>query len=139
MCSKSYGTKSRASKLLGLLRRNLPTCDRRVKEAAYLGLVRPLLEYASQAWDPYTDNLSNEIDKIQRRAAHFVTFDYQNYDPGSVTTLLKDLGWMSLKNRREVDRLCLFKKGLDNNAILPPGRIIKTDQKDIKINVIAFI
>lgn len=28
----------RASKLLGLLRRNLPTCDRRVKEAAYLGL-----------------------------------------------------------------------------------------------------
>ena len=93
----------RASKLLGLLRRNLPTCDRRVKEAAYLGLVRPLLEYASQAWDPYTDNLSNEIDKIQRRAARFVTSDYQNYDPGSVTTLLKDLGWMSLKNRREVD------------------------------------
>ena len=45
----------RANKLLGLLRRNLSTCDRRVKEAAYLGLARPLLEYASQAWDPYTD------------------------------------------------------------------------------------
>ena len=29
----------RANKLLGLLRRNLSTCDRRVKEAAYLGLV----------------------------------------------------------------------------------------------------
>ena len=45
----------RANKLLGLLRRNLSTSDRRVKEAAYLGLVRPLLEYACQAWDPYTD------------------------------------------------------------------------------------
>ena len=119
----------RASKLLGLLRWNLPTCDRRVKEAAYLGLVRPLLEYASQAWDPYTDNLSNEIDKIQRRAARFVTSDYQNYDPGSVTTLLKDLGWMSLKNRREVDRLCIFKKGLDNNAILPLDEVSKPTRK----------
>ena len=46
----------RANKLLGLLTRNLSTCDRRVKEAAYLGLARPLLEYAIQAWDPYTDN-----------------------------------------------------------------------------------
>ena len=118
----------RASKLhvLGLLRRNLPTCDRRVKEAAYLGLVRPLLEYASQAWDPYTDNLSNKIDKIQRRAARFVTSDYQNYHPGSVTTLLKYLGWMSLKNRREVD---LFKKGLDNNAILPLDELSKPTRK----------
>ena len=43
--------------------RNLSTCDRRVKAVAYLGLVRPLLEYASQAWDPYTDNLSNEVEK----------------------------------------------------------------------------
>ena len=115
----------RANKLLGLLRRNLSTCDGRVKEAPYLGLVRPLLEYASQPWDPYTDNLSNEIEKIQRRAARFVTSDYQNYDHGSVATLLKDLGWKSLKNRREVDRLCLLKKGLDNNAILPLDELSK--------------
>ena len=30
----------RTNKLIELLRRNLSTCDRRVKEAAYLGLVR---------------------------------------------------------------------------------------------------
>ena len=108
-----------ANKLLGLLRWNLSTYDRRVKEAAYLGLVRPLLEYASQAWDPYTDNLSNEIKKIQRCAACFVTSDYQNYELGSVTKLLAELGWKSLKNRRKVDRLCLLKKGRDKNATLP--------------------
>ena len=84
-------------------------------------MVRPLLEYASEAWDPYTDNLSNEIEKIRRRAARLVTSDYQNYELGSITTLLKDLGWKSLKNRREVDRLCLLKKGLDNNAIAHPA------------------
>ena len=114
--------------ILDLLRRNLSTCDRRVEEAPYLGLVIPFLEYASQAWDPYTDNLSNEIEILQRRAARFVTSDYQNYDHGSVTTLLKDLGWKCLKNRREVDRLCLLKKvkkGLDNNAILPLDELSK--------------
>ena len=52
-----------ANKLLKLLRRNLSICDRKVKEAASLSLVRPLLEYANQAWDPHTDNLSNEIKK----------------------------------------------------------------------------
>ena len=111
--------------LLGLLRRNLSiSSDRKVR-----GLVRPLLEYASQAWDPYKDNLSNEIEKIQRRAARFVISDYQNYELGSVTKLLKDLGWKSLKNRREVDRLCLLKKGLDNNAILPLDELSKPARK----------
>ena len=119
----------RANKLLGLLRRNLSTCHRRVKEAAYLGLVRPLLEYASQIWDPYTDNLSNKIEKTQRRAARFVTSNYQNYELGSITTLLKDLGWKSLKNRREVERLCPLKKGLDNNALLPLNELSKPARK----------
>ena len=109
----------RTNKLLGLLRRNLSSGDKRVKEAVSFGLVRPLLEYASQAWDLYTDNLSNEIEKIQRRAARFVTSDYQNYEFGSVTKLLEDLCWKSLKNRRKVDRLCLLKKGLEKNAELP--------------------
>ena len=93
------------------------------------GLVIPLLEYGSQAWDSYMDNLSNEIEKIQRRAARFVISDYQNYELGSVTRLLKDLGWKSLKNRREVDSLCLLKKGLGNNAILPLDELSKPARK----------
>ena len=58
------------------------------------------------------DNLSNEIKKIQRRAARFVTSDYQNYELGSVTTLLKDLSWKSLKNRREVRQTLSSQKGI---------------------------
>ena len=77
--------------------------------------------------------LSNEIDKTQMRAVRFVTSDYQNYDPDSVTTLLKDLGWMSLTNRREVDRLCLFKKGLDN-TILPLDELSKPTRKTIHMH-----
>ena len=37
---------------LGLLRRNLYTCPQEVKEAAYKGLVPPVLEYSSSVWDP---------------------------------------------------------------------------------------
>ena len=36
---------------------------------------------------------------------------------------------MSLKNRREVDKLCLFKKGLDNNAILFLDELSKPTRK----------
>ena len=46
-----------------------------------------------------------------------------------LTTLLKALSWKSLKNRREADRLCLLKKGLDNNAILPLDELSKPARK----------
>ena len=75
-------------------------------------MVRPLLEYASEAWDPYTDNLSNEIEKIRRRAARLVTSDYQNYELGSITTLLKDLGWKSLKERERSRQTLSSQKGI---------------------------
>ena len=36
----------RANQILGLLRRNLYFCVQKTEEAAYVGLVRPILEYA---------------------------------------------------------------------------------------------
>ena len=38
---------------IGFLRRNLFSCPQDVKEAAYKGLVRPVLEYGSSVWDPH--------------------------------------------------------------------------------------
>ena len=37
---------------LGFLRRNLSACPHDVKESAYKGLVRPVLENGSSVWDP---------------------------------------------------------------------------------------
>ena len=130
---------SRANKLLGLLRRNLSACDKKIKEAAYFGLVRPLLEYASQAWDPHTSNLIDEIEKVQKRAARFVMSDYRNYEPGSVTNLLNQLGWHSLQKRREIDRLCLFKKGLDNATPLPLDSLVRPSRKTRHMHKEYFI
>jgi hypothetical protein len=45
---------SKANKTNGFLRRNLKIPSIRIKEQAYFTLARPLVEYASTVWDPYT-------------------------------------------------------------------------------------
>ena len=69
---------TKASKTLGFLRRNLFSCPHDVKEAAYKGLVRPVLEYGSSVWDPHTKCLQEELEKVQNRAARFVTRNYSH-------------------------------------------------------------
>ena len=75
---------SRSNKVLGLLRRNLSFCNYKVKQAAYIGLARPVLEYASVIWDPHTENLKSEIEKVQRRAARLVNSNCYNFEPGTM-------------------------------------------------------
>ena len=70
MCTK-------ANRTLCFLRRNLYQCHQDVKEAAYKGLVRPVLEYASCVWDPQGLVLQEEIKKkVQKKAARFATSSY---------------------------------------------------------------
>ena len=54
---------TKANRTLGFLRRTLFSCPRNVKEAAYKGMVRPILEYGSSVWDPHPDKLQKEIGK----------------------------------------------------------------------------
>ena len=51
---------TKANRTLRFLRRNLYSCPPDVKEAAYKGLVRPVLEYGSSVWDPHTHDLQEE-------------------------------------------------------------------------------
>ena len=44
---------SKASRVLGMMKRNLWNCPKKVKEIAYTTIVRPKLEYACAAWDPH--------------------------------------------------------------------------------------
>ena len=86
---------TKANRTLGFLRRNLYSCPPDVKEAAHKGLVRPVLEYGSSVWDPHTHGLQEELEKVQNRAARFVTGNYV-FETGSMTGILGQLKWESL-------------------------------------------
>ena len=81
---------------LGFLTRNLSAWPKDVKESAYKGLVRPVLKYDSSVWDPSGIFLQEEFEKVQKRAARFVTGNYI-YETGSMTGILEQLKWESLK------------------------------------------
>ena len=55
--------------------------------------------------------LQEELESVQKRAARFVTGNY-NYETGSMTGILGRLKWESLKKRRKDNRLILLYKGL---------------------------
>jgi hypothetical protein len=110
---------ARATRVLNLLRRNIYSCSADTKALAYTSLVRPHLEFALAAWDPYTESDSNKLDKVQRRAARFVNREYRRN--ASVSQMMSRLGWESLAIclRRRTIRLSLFYKGLHGLAPIP--------------------
>ena len=105
------------------LRRNLYSCPQEVKEAAYKGLVRPVLEYNGYVLDLSGAGLQNELEKVQNRAARFVTGNY-NFETGRMTGILEDLKWESHKKRRRDSRLILLYKSLKGKANIPTDDII---------------
>ena len=98
---------TKANRTLGILRQNLYSCPQEVKEAAYKGLVCPVLEYGSSVWDPRGVVLLEELESLQKRAARFVTGNYK-YENGSMTGILGQLKWESLKKRRKDNLLILL-------------------------------
>ena len=114
---------TKANRTLGFLRRNLYSCPQDVKEAAYKTMVRLILEYGSSVSDPYTQGLQDELEKVQNRAARFVTMNYTR-EEGSMTGIIEQLKWESLKKRRKDNRLILLYKGLKDKARKPTGDLI---------------
>lgn len=89
-----------------------------IKSHAYKSLIRPVLEYSSSVWDPYTDHLVKKLEMVQRRAARFTLNQYRRTD--SVTTMLRTLDWPTLEQRRQQARLTmLYKIHHDHVAIDP--------------------
>ena len=60
---------------------------------------------------------------VQNRAARFVTRNYV-YETGSMTGILGQLKWESLKKRRKDNRLILLYKGLKGKARIPADDLL---------------
>ena len=65
-------------------------CPSKLKETAYLSLLRSNLEYAATIWDPNYVRDIDSLEQVQRRAARFTTGDY--HTTSSVTAMLAELG-----------------------------------------------
>ena len=105
---------NRSTKVLNFIKRNLNSCPLDTKKTAYLMLVRPIMEYAAPIWDPYYDTDIYKLEKIQRRAARWILSEYSRTT--SVTSLLSGLNIPTLQQRRQLSRLTLFYK-IINNAL----------------------
>ena len=116
---------TKANSSVAFLRRNLQISQRHIKSNAYTTLVRPQVEYAAAVWDPYTKGNQHKLEMVQSRATRYVCNNYVR-EEGCVTTMLHELGWRSLQQRRADMRLVLLYKcihslvALDLNSYLIP-------------------
>ena len=99
--------------------------------------MRLILEYGSSVLDPYTLGLQDELEKVQNRAARFATRNYIR-EESSVTGILEQLKWGSLKNRRKDNRLILLYKGLKGKARIPTGDLIPKTRRCRNQHSMAF-
>jgi hypothetical protein len=118
-------TAGKANRALGFLRRNINDCNTKVKSAAYITMVRPIMEYASSAWDPHTKKDAQKLESVQRRAARFARNNYRDKTPGCVDNMLKSLQWNSLEERRKTNRLIMLHK-INNGLVgIDKGQYLK--------------
>lgn len=89
--------------MLNFIKRNLSKCCCSIKSIAYTTLVRPILEYATEVWDPHYKCFIYKIEMVQRRVARWVLSDYRFQS--SVTAMIDQLGWVTLEQRQKRNRL----------------------------------
>ena len=100
-------TVKKANNSLAFLRRNLARCPKDVKAQSYQTMVRPILEYASTSWDPYTVTNIQQLEAVQRRAARFVCGDYKT--TSSPSQMIAELGREPLQTRRANAKLVMIR------------------------------
>ena len=124
----------KANKKLGFLKRNVKVKDCSLKEKAYKAIVRPTWEYCSSVWDPQHMTQAATIEKVQRRAARWVTGRFHN--TLSVTDMLSDLKWRDLDQRRADNSLCMAYKIVHGLVAIPVGHFINVQRDGVHLQPI---
>ena len=108
----------KANSTLAFIQRNLYSCPQNVKSVCYQTLVRPTLEYGCAVWDPHQQNQIDLIEKVQKRAARFVTNNY-TLIKGNSDRNLATLGWIPLRERRARIKVTLIFKAINGLIDIP--------------------
>ena len=119
----------KANNTLAFLRRNIPTnCSKQIKEQCFKTLVKPILEYGCCVWDPHLKNQINNLEKVHKNAARFVTNNYQ-YEHGSTLQNMKQLGWTPLEEQRARNKMVIFFKATNDLIDIPINDLIKSNRR----------
>ena len=123
-------------KKINVLRKLKYTLSRDSLDKIYNTFILPCLEYACELWDGCSLADQNKLEKIHNQAARIVTglplF-------ASIDSLYTETGWVSLKERREKRKLCMFYKIHNNlapNSIsnLIPQQVRETTPYNLRQN-----
>ena len=90
--------------------------------------MRPILEYGCAVWDPHHKNDIESLEKIQKRAARFVTGNYDLHH-GSTKFNMSKLQWKPLEERRACNKLNLLYKSKKGFIDLPPSQFLKENPR----------
>ena len=94
----------------------------KLKETAYKTFVRPKLQYARSAWDPQHQKDKAALERIQRKAARFITGNYDRTT--SVTEMPQDLQWDTIERMRRHARLSTMYKMCHGLPYMGTGEIM---------------
>ena len=78
-------------------------------------LKMPILDYASCIWDPHHAINNQKLERVQNFAARIVTGSWSSEAP----TLKRSLHWPLLSDRRKTQKLCLCKRILSEESLVP--------------------
>ncbi len=102
-------------------------------------MVRSVLEYGASIWDPYLKGDIDKLERVQHRAARFITGNYRSREKGCVTAMLHDLELSSLHDRRHNIRLTyLFKIAEGLLPAIPPETYLVPRKQGRKIKPKVF-
>ena len=96
-----------ANKRVGILKQVGRKLDFKTRAQVFKSFVLPCLEYGDVVYNSAEFKYSKRLNAIQRQAALFCTSAYRHTE---TKTLFRELGWMTLSDRREIHQLTLFFK-----------------------------
>ena len=110
----------KVSQKLAVLCRLRKVLDKNMLRKQYLSCIQPCIDYAVSVWGSCTEHNKDMIARLQRRAARIVTGDFDFINTRG-STLVKQLGWQTVDERRDYFTATLMYKCINEEA---PTRLI---------------
>ena len=108
-------------------------CSKSAKERAVSALVRPHLEYAAPVWSPHTITNQAALEKVQKRAAHWICskWDRQSFKWSKTYDQARsELRWPTVMQRHVILSSCQTYKILHSLDCIHFGQHFQLNKRD---------